>query len=136
MRVYIYEYAPPVVATRQVGYSTGSSAAQTQSFAYTTSWTAGGSTDFYWTAKTTTVTTTDDVLAMTAKTVYAYSGFNVPPQPGDFICTACEVPLESQIQYCDFGASTPLRTVNKTWYTQYELKSQQTVLETGASSQD
>jgi hypothetical protein len=44
------------------------------------------------------------------------------------------VALEQTLAYKDSNGAT-LRTVNKTWYDQYELKSEQVTLETGQTSE-
>ena len=56
---------------------------------------------------------------------------SINAQPGDFLFDGLEIPLEEKIQYYDFGGSTPIRTVDITWDTIYELASQQTVLNDG-----
>ncbi len=129
-----YEYQSPVIATRTVGYSAGSAAAQTQSFAYVTNW---DSTGVYWTSKVTTVMTTDNVTGLQSKTVYTYGAIGQEVQVNDGGVFQGQIPVETQIQYFDWGkATTPLKTVNETWADQYQMTSQQTMLNTGQSTED
>jgi RHS repeat-associated protein len=126
----IYQYAPPVVATRTVSFN-GSSPAVTEVFSYATNWASGGAA---WTTKTTTVSTTDNLLSKTLKTIYTYGFFLAPTQPGDNIVFAAQLPIENQIQYYDWGGSTPIRTVKKSWLDIYRLQSEQTTLDNNQSS--
>jgi RHS repeat-associated protein len=125
-------YAPPVVATRTVSFD-GNTPALTQSFVYNTGPWTGGS----WGTKTTTVTTTDNILNKTFKTVYEYTPYLVPNQPdNNGVYVASYIPLEHQIQYFDYGGgSTPIRTVTKNWSDPFRLTSQQTILENNMTSQ-
>jgi RHS repeat-associated protein len=110
----IYDYSPPVVATRTVSFD-GSSPAQTQSFQYAASWLPNGGT---WTQKITTVTTTDNVRNASFNTVYTYGVFPVPSQPGDN--NPGTIPLETQIQYYNSGGSLA-KTETKNWFDPYHL---------------
>jgi len=131
-----YSYQTRVVASRKVSFG-GSSPVLTQTFTYSTAWAppfSGNTGSTIWTSKTTTVTNTDNVLGKSAQTVYTYSSVNGPTQPFSNV-TVNQIPVESSIKYYDWANTTaPIRTVNKTWYDQYDLASEQTVLETGQSS--
>jgi RHS repeat-associated protein len=132
-----YQYGTPVVATRTVSFN-GSTPALTQSFSYSpTVWASGGET---WTTKVTKVSTTDNILGKTSLTTYTYGGsttfyagnnpFSVSPYS-----ISGQIPTESEVQYYDWGnTTTPLRTVNKTWYEVQAMANQQTVLDNGQSS--
>src|SRR5258707_9129471 len=67
--------------------------------------------------------------------VYLYTPITAAPQPGEAGgVIANELPVESQIQYYDFGGTTPIRTVNKLWLDVFRLQSEQTTLENGQIS--
>lgn len=124
-----FEYKTPVIGTRTVGYNTSSTSVttQTQTFTYSTAW---NPTNYgLWDSKTTTVSTLDNITGKTVQTVYTYGGVSASSQD------TSEIPVETKVQYYDWGnTTTPLRTVNKTWFTPYEMTSQQTVLDNGLSS--
>lgn len=125
----LYEYNSPVVVERQVSFN-GTTPSLTQLFSYSTSgWTASNPPLVYpqWTTKVTTVTSTDNVLNKTNATTYTYSSITAPKDPFDISTLFAQLPIENEIQYYDYN-STLLRTVFKTWYDQYDLKSEQTVL--------
>jgi RHS repeat-associated protein len=127
-----WEYSTPVIATRTVSFN-GATPAQTQTFSYSTTW-PGGSAN--WTQKATTVSTTDNILNKTSKTVYSYNPYQLPSQPDEHNSSvANQIPIESQIQYYDWGGTTPIRTVTKSWLDVYRAKSQQTTLDNNQSSQ-
>jgi RHS repeat-associated protein len=117
-------YETPVVATRMVGF--GSSPVITQTFTYSTTWNVST-----WTTKQTTVSTTDNVRGLTSQTIYTYGSAYVGannPYSGS-IYAAGQLPLETQIQYYNWGnTTTPMRTVYKTWADPFDLASEQTVL--------
>ena len=125
----LYQYKTPVVASRNVNFG-GSSPSITQTFTtYSTAWSAplsgnvGGTS---WTTKSTAVTTTDSVLG-TSQTSFTYTPISVPTQPYSHTSIVSQLPVESSSVYYDWGNSaTPLRTVNKTWYNQYDLASETT----------
>ncbi len=102
-----------------------------QHFSYQTTWNLG-----VWTSKITTVTTTDQGRQpnVTTATTYNYTSVpgpsvpNMPTPPGDN-----QIPVEQKIVYKDSNG-TPLRTVNKTWFDQYELESEQDTVDSGLSS--
>ena len=108
-----YEYAKPVVASRQVSF-TGTGTDLTQTFQYNTpSWGATG-----WTSKTTTVQATDAVSGQ-QKIVYTYAPVSVATTPyPQFVNTVYQqIPVENQITYSDWNnTSQTLLTVNKGWY--------------------
>jgi len=128
------EYSPPQVATRQVSFN-GSTAAQSQSFVYSTQW-----QDFAWTTKSTTVTTTDKVLNRTSKIVYNYlPGVETGGVAMSSGSIAASIPLENTIQYYDWGAGTAsgslLKTVTKTWLNAIAMGSEKTTLASGQTSE-
>jgi len=132
----LYQYASPVVATREVGFTSGGTVAQTQTFTYSTSWGPTGTYDgTQWSQKTTSVVTTDNVRGgISATTNYTYTAFQIPSNnPLDPSIFPPLVPLESQIVYFDYNGNT-LETVNKTWVNQYELGSVQTTPAGGSAS--
>ena len=133
----IFKYSAPVVATRTVGYSKGSSPALTQTFNYQTNWGTTASTNTRWSTKVTTVTTTDNVTGLVSKTVYTYTSVDAPYQPNEAGRLSSQIPIESSIETYDFGSTKPgslLQTVNKTWLDQSLITSQQTVLADGTTS--
>ncbi len=125
-----FQYQTPVVATRQVGYAPGSSAALSQSFTYVTQW--DQQDPFIWDTKTTTVVTTDNVMQQTTKTVYQYSPIYQAGQPNAGYTP--QLPVESKITYFD-GSGKLLQTVNKQWQDQFLMTQQQTVLPNGIKTE-
>ena len=124
----IFEYDVPAVTKRIVSFD-GTTPALTQVFTYSpTKW----SSNLYWSAKTTTVTTTDNITGLVSTVVYTYSPVNAPNQPNDIRFFTPQIPVEQTVVH---SAGTTLRTVNKTWYDQYEMQSVQTVLENGFTNQ-
>jgi hypothetical protein len=133
----VYQYQTPVLATRTVSFD-GTNAAQTQSFVFTTNWPApvNGAIE-PWTTKTTLVTTTDNTTNLTTKTLYTYIPLS-PPTPvfGAAPEASGAIPLESIIQYYDWGQSqgnnpptgSPIKTVTKTWYDQFNLQRETTTI--------
>jgi RHS repeat-associated protein len=127
-----YHFGLPAVKTRQVSYD-GSTVAEQQDFAYSTTWSTTDVT--VWTTKSTTVTTHDYVRGSgTFQTTYTYTPLLIGPPPNVVYTIATQVPVESQIVYKDWNGNV-LQTVNKTWYNPYRLKSQQTVLPNSQASQ-
>ena len=124
-----FEYKTPVIGTRTVGYDTSSTSVTTQiqTFTYSTAW---NSTNYgVWDSKTTTVSTLDNITGKTVKTIYTYGGVSAGSQDSS------EIPVETQVQYYDWNSTTaPLKTLNKTWFTPYEMTSEQTVLNGVVSS--
>src|ERR1700693_6211789 len=77
---------------------------------------------------------TDLVTGAIFTTVYTYAPFVAPRQPNDTNSFPPQIPVEQSIAYENSGGTT-LRPVNKTWYDQYELHTQQTALDNGLTSQ-
>src|SRR6266478_4621423 len=126
----LWHYDTPAVAQRSVSFD-GVHIALQQTFSYSTTW---SSVPQSWTTKTTTVTTTDNIAGLSYTTVYTYSAYTAPRQTNDYSPYQPQIPVEQTIVTKN-SSGTTLRTVNKTWFDQYEIKSQQTVLENGLSSQ-
>jgi hypothetical protein len=109
----------------------GTHTALTQDFTYSTTWSGDVR---YWSTKTTTVKTTDNITGAVSYTAYTYTPINAPVQPNDSKLVASQIPLEQTVVY-ENSAQATMRTVNKTWWDQYKLKSEQTVLENGLTNQ-
>jgi RHS repeat-associated protein len=131
----LFQYQAPVVISRTVSFD-GSSAALTQTFSYATAWsTSGNPAGTSWTSKSTSVTTTDNVTGKSSLTSHTYSPVTLPQQPMAPTNFPEQAPVESQIKYFDWGNTTsPLQTVNKTWYDMFNLASEQTVLDNSQAS--
>ncbi len=134
------EIKTPVVATRTVGLSGSSNPMLTQTFSYSTTWnTYNGGTGATWSQKQTKVTTLDNVRNLTSLTTYTYASYDLPqpsnnPYIPDFV--AAQIPVEASVQYYNWGnTSSPIRTVNKTWFDPYDIESEQTVLQDVSPSQ-
>jgi RHS repeat-associated protein len=124
----LYQYQTPVLASRQLSFD-GTTIAQIQNFTFSTTWAyASGGTVNNWSSKSATVTTTDNVLGKTSSTAYTYLPYYPPSQPSSSGNTASAIPLESTIQYSDWGQTTPTKTVTKTWLDQFNMTSQTTVI--------
>jgi len=136
----LYLYSSPVVATRQVGFTAGGSAAQTQSFTYSTSWGAIGTVNgILWSQKTTQVATADNVRGgISANTNYTYKPISGPSNNPFNAGFASLIPVESEIDYYDYSSGSGngplLETVKKTWLNQYQLARSQTVPAGGSAS--
>jgi len=125
-----YHYGVPVVTQRTVSFD-GTHIALTQAFTYSTTW----SSDVrYWSTKTTTVKTTDNITGAVATTVYTYTPIFAPYQPNDSRAFSSQIPLEQTVVYENSVGST-MRTVNKSWYDQYEIKFQETALENNLTNE-
>jgi RHS repeat-associated protein len=131
-------WQPPVLALRQVSFD-GVHVAETQTFAYSTTWpsdwTSGDVND--WISKTTSVTTTDNIRNQSFLTVYTYSPMPAgPAAPMTWGSVAAQIPVEQQIQYYagSTTSSSLLRTVTKSWFDQFDLKEQDTILENALTS--
>jgi len=123
-----WAYQTPVLATRTVSFD-GTNVAQTQQFTFNTTWSYNSDgTINGWTQKTATVTTTDNVRNLSSKVVYTYVPLGVPSQPYQTSGIATMIPVESTIQYYDWGKSTMSRQVAKTWYDQFNLSSETTTI--------
>lgn len=118
-----FTYQTPVVLDRTV-YNGGSSAVQSQTFSYSTAWNSN-SEPTAWTAKSTTVSTTDDVTGLSANVVYNYVPVGqLTPAFSNGCAGSCNPPTEESIQYFDWGVpttGTPLETVYKGWFNQFQL---------------
>jgi len=125
-----YQYNVPVVNTRTVGFTSGTNQV-TQTFTYSTTW-GGNGTE--WTQKTTKVVTTDNVLVKSFTTDYTYSSIPAASEPYEGTLIASQIPVESTIQYYDWGGTSPIRTVTKTWQNQFEMTSQSTTLDNNYTS--
>jgi len=128
----LYQYMTPVVASRNVGFGGSSTPSLVQTFTYSTAW---GSSGTSWTSKTTYVTTMDEVRSLSALTVYNYTPVGLFPQPYSHTSIQAQVPVESSVKYYNWRNTTsPFRTENKTWYDQFNLGSDQTILDNGQTS--
>jgi RHS repeat-associated protein len=125
-----YRYDSIALAHRYVSFD-GTTMAQQQDFTYSTIWNPNDYTS--WTSKQTTVTTHDLVQGIAYQTVYTYAPFPAPSVPLLANIYAQQLPVEQTVVYKDPSGNT-LRTVNKTWFDQYEIASEQTTLETGQTS--
>lgn len=126
-----YQYDSPAVTERTVSFD-GINTALTQTFSYPpTVW--NNSTLYQWNSKTTTVTTTDNISGAVSITKYAYTPINAPSQPNDSRRFAAQIPLEQTTTY-ENAAGAAIHTVTKAWWDQYELKSQQTLLNDSSSN--
>ena len=125
-----YQHDAPAVTERTVSFD-GVHIALTQVFTYSP--TVWNSDLLYWNTKATTVTTTDNVTGAVSNTQYAYIPINAPSQPNDTRKFAAQLPLEQTTTY-ENSAGTAVHTVTKAWYDQYELKSQQTLLNDSSNS--
>ncbi len=119
-----YQYDTFAVAHRYL-YNTSGTLVQQQDFSYApTTWNSAGTA---WTSKQTTVTTTDKVSGLVSKTVYTYVPFALSLPPYVAYEPAPQLPLEQTVVYQD-GSGNTLKTVNKTWFDPFELKSEQDTL--------
>lgn len=125
-----FVYSKPAVTDRYVSFD-GTTLALHQNFSYSTTW--NPLVPDTWTSMQTVVTTTDLLRNVSFTTTYTYSpipGPNVPDfpyQPDN------QIPVEATIVSKD-SSGTTIRTVNKFWVDQFELSSEQTVLENGLTS--
>ncbi len=126
----LWQYDTPAVAQRSVSFD-GVHIALQQTFSYSTTWSSNPKS---WTTKTTTVTTTDNITGLTYTTVYTYSAYTAPRQPNDYSPYQPQIAVEQTVVTKN-SSGTTLRTLTKTWYDEYELKSQQTTLDNGQTSQ-
>jgi YD repeat-containing protein len=120
-------YQTPVLQTRTVSFD-GSNVAQTQSFTYTTNWTTVNGAITGWSQKTTTATTTDQKVGLSATTKYTYLPYLVPKQLYASGVAGPAIPLEREIDYNDWGKSTPAKIVTKTWADQFDMASEVTTI--------
>ncbi|MGA2218096.1 MAG: hypothetical protein ABSG51_08415 [Terracidiphilus sp.] len=126
-------YQTPVLASRTVSFD-GITTAQTQTFASpVTNWASSSGEISGWSTKSTTAPTTDAKTGQVSTTVYNYIPWGVPSQPYAGLIVAPSFPIESEIDYYDWGQSPqtnskPTKTVNKTWYDQFNLASETTTI--------
>lgn len=120
-------YQTPVLQTRTVSFD-GTTVAQTQNFTYTTNWTTVNGAISGWSQKTTTVSTTDQKVGPSATTKYTYAPYLVPRQPYASGIAGPALPLEREIDYYDWGQSTPAKIVTKTWADQFDMASETTTI--------
>jgi len=127
-------YQAPVLYSRTVSFD-GSTVALSQIYSYSTTWASDNGEISGWSAKTTTVTTTDEETGLTSKTVYSYIPWGTPSQPYASLVVAPSFPVESEIDYYDWGQTAVTKKVNKTWYDQFNLQSETTtIVKTGQVS--
>lgn len=128
-----YLYDTYAVDTRQVSFD-GVTIAQTQHFTYTTTWPVTPGT-VAWESKQTTVTTRDTANRTRFTTTYTYTPvFEVFPPRMFGTWVPPQIPLEQSIVYQGFDGNV-LRTVNKSWFSKFELASETTTLDNGLTSQ-
>ncbi len=135
---YIYDsYA---VSQRFVSFD-GVTIAQEQDFNYSTTWDpvrgqqCGLLPCHHWGSKTTTVTTHDLIRGTKFRTIYTYTSI-LAGSPAPYLAelVAPQLPLEQTTVY-EGAQGAVLRTVNKTWIDQFELQSEQTILDNGLTDQ-
>ena len=121
-------YQTPVLASRTVSFD-GTTVAQTQTFSSpATTWTSSGGVISGWSTKSTTVTTTDNKLNLSAKTVYNYLPMLEGNQSFGSGSIAPQVPVESEIDYYDWGQSAITRKVQKWWCDQFNMVGEMTTI--------
>ena len=133
----VYLYKTPVVATRTVSFG-GGGTSLTQAFNYNASWDSSESTDNQWLTKSTTVQTTDSVIGKTSQTSYAYTPVTIHPLPGfnGAGTIASQIPVEQTVQRYDWGnTTTPIHTVAKQWFDQFNVASEETTLNATSTSE-
>jgi len=124
-----WQHDVPAVAHRYVSFD-GTHVALQQDFTYSTTWSSDVKS---WSTKTTSVKTTDLVTGAISNTSYTYNPISAPSQPNDNSKFASQIPLEQTVVYKN-SAGTALRTVTKGWYDQYEIQSEQTLLNDSSSN--
>ena len=129
----VYRYTPPTVATRTVGFGGSTSPSLSQMFSYATNLASDQS---LWTTKTTSIQTTDNVVGKTSTTNYTYVPVNAVPAPysTEYASIPIQMPVESQIQYLDWGSTALLKTVTKGWLNQYQMACEFDTLDNGQTS--
>jgi RHS repeat-associated protein len=128
----LYLYQTPVVASRQV-FSGSPVSTLSQDFTYSTTWASSASWPPVWTQKSTNLTTRDNVLGTSSLTSYSYTSLPGPVPPYSQTLITPQIPVENTISYYDWSSKL-LKTVTKTWYDQYDLKSEQTVLDPNSTT--
>jgi RHS repeat-associated protein len=125
-----YEYDTFAIAHRYVVNPSGTTILQ-QDFSYSTTWPSSGPFSS-WTSKQTTVTTHDFVSGQLYTTAHTYTAYGLPFPPYVVSMVQPALPLEQQVVY-ENGSGQTIRTVNKTWKDQFELQTEQVVLNDGTS---
>jgi len=128
-----YHFDTPVITDRYVSYDGNPSHEYLhQHFAYITTWQSGQNAGL-WSQKTTRVTTTDVLRSASFETLYTYSPVYSPTQPDTDLGVQItnQIPVESEIDYCDWGvtgcsSTNSVRTVHKSWASQYTMSCQST----------
>jgi RHS repeat-associated protein len=129
-----FEYYTPVVLSRTVSFD-GTTTAQTQSFNYSTTWNSNDE----WTSKSASVWTTDNKVsgAPQFETKYNYLPYGpYVAQPFSTGTFDAQMPLETSVQHFDWGnpaPSTPLDSVTKAWYNQFQEACEVHTLNNGES---
>jgi RHS repeat-associated protein len=121
-------YSKPAVTDRYVSFD-GSTIALHQHFSYSTTWSSS-----QWTSKQTIVTTTDNVSGVTFTTKYNYTSIQGPIVPNQSPSIDNQIPLETTVVLKDSNG-VMMRTSSKSWFDQYEVKSEQTTLENNSVSE-
>lgn len=130
-----YKYDWPAIQSRTV-YFDGSTPAQIQTFAYTTTWSGSGAPyGQWWSSKSTTVTTKDLLRPgqPSFQTIYTYVPSVSSPQDATSTAIPTEVPLEAQVVYKDSSGNV-LRTITKTWNGPDQISGECTTLPNGQTS--
>ncbi|MGD0224645.1 MAG: RHS repeat-associated core domain-containing protein [Terriglobia bacterium] len=122
-----YTYSWPAVLYRDVYLSQSAPTPSLhQQFTYApTNW---NSPPTSWQSKSTTVQTTDNERGGSSfTTTYSYKPLPAPTQLYEGNVYANQIPVESSVAYTDWGGSSPIRTINKTWANYFEMQGQQVV---------
>lgn len=131
----------PAITDRYVSYD-GINEVLHQSFAYATNWTYQGGVQVpVWSSKVTTVTSTDSVASQTSVTRYTYIPVSPFVGPNDYLKLTYtewqgqQIPVEQSVVYQDLsnagGGGHTYKTVNKTWFDQYTMVADQSILDNG-----
>jgi hypothetical protein len=112
-----FEFTTPVVTSRTVSFD-GTHTSQSQTFSYTTAWNSSDE----WTSKTSQVQTTDGVTGNSFQTSYTYGPLAAATVPPFGTATFYNfTPVEYTVQHYDWNnTTTPLDTVTKGWYNQFQ----------------
>ena len=133
-------YDSPAVLNRYVSFDGNPNhEVLQQNFKYTTQWETGN--PGVWGSKNTLVTTTVKAVINGGLTTlgsyttsYTYGSDTAPIQPYDYqyMMAANLIPVEDQVEYCNWGATTcsdtnSIRTVHKRWIDPYRMLGEQVV---------
>jgi YD repeat-containing protein len=112
-----FEFTTPVVISRTVSFD-GTHTAQSQTFSYATTWNSSDE----WTSKTSQVQTTDGVTGNSFQTSYTYAPTAAATVPPFGTATFYNfTPVEQTVAHYDWNnTTTPLDTVTKAWYNQFQ----------------